>query len=418
MVNLGDLLNTVMTKTSPASHLLSGLLGGLLAVVAGAILIATDVIDTGDDRTVVRQESVTRPAANPSDGGGLTVSEIYERAGPGVVFIQARGGAAGVLGEGAATGSGFVLDKEGYLLTNAHVLEGASDVTVRFGEDDSIDAEVVGEDPSTDLAVLKVDPKDAKLEPIPLGDSKSAQVGDVAIAVGNPFGFDDTVTTGIVSAVQRQIEAPNGFSIDDVIQTDASINPGNSGGPLLDAQGRVIGINAQIASRGGGGSVGIGFAIPVNTAKEVVPQLKEDGKIDRAFIGVTTADVTEDIARDLNLPTEEGALIQEVVEGGPADKAGLRAGRTETGEGLVAGGDLIVKVDGVDIKEPQDVADAIEDNKPGDEVVIEFFRGDDRRSTTVTLGKRPRENRSAGPGGSPVPPDEESPSPPEGFPFP
>jgi S1-C subfamily serine protease len=232
------------------------------------------------------------------------------------------------------------------------------------------------------------------------------------IAIGNPFGYSRTVTTGIVSALQRQISAPNNFQIDNVIQTDASINPGNSGGPLIDAHGEVVGINSQIATGGSNGSVGIGFAVPVNTAKQIVPQLKEDGEVERAYLGVTTATVTEQEAEDLNLPVDQGALIQDVVPNGPADDAGLRGGRTAIAEGINVGGDLIVKIDGREIERNADVADAILDNKPGDEVDIEFFRGDERRSVTAELGKRPQSLAdSALPQGGEEPPD-------EGLPFP
>jgi S1-C subfamily serine protease len=394
----------MQTRSPAVQTFLAALLGGLVVLVIGTVLIATDVIDTGDTtKQVVTQSPITEPASGraAADGDGLTVKEIYRRDGPGVVFIQARVGSRAPdspfglpeQGPGIATGSGFVLDKQGFIITNAHVVEGAGsgDIQVRIGEEDPIDAKLVGSDPSTDVAVLKVDPKKAgKLAPLTLGDSSKVSVGDPAIAIGNPFGFDRTVTTGIVSALQRQIEAPNGFTIDNVIQTDASVNPGNSGGPLLDATGRVIGINSQIATGGSRGSVGIAFAVPINTAKKVVPQLKQSGEIERAFLGVTTSDVTKQLADDLNLPVDHGALVQEVVEGGPADKAGIRAGRTQTAEGLVAGGDLIVKVDGQEINEPQDVADAIADDKPGDTIDVELFRGDDRKKVRVKLGERPK----------------------------
>lgn len=219
------------------SSFLAAVLGGLVVLVVGAVLIATDVIDTGDTtREVVRGTSISRPATSGGDGEGRTVSGIYKEEGPGVVFVQARGTSSdspfGLPDQqgGTATGSGFVVDKDGTVITNAHVVEGSNDVSVRFEEEgEFVDAKVVGRDPSTDIAVLEVDPDKAKLQPIPLGDSSKVDVGDPVVAIGNPFGFTRTVTTGIVSALQRQIEAPNGFPIRDVIQTDASINPGNSG---------------------------------------------------------------------------------------------------------------------------------------------------------------------------------------------
>jgi S1-C subfamily serine protease len=389
-----------MTKVSPSiSTLLAGALGGLLVLVVGAVLIATDVIDTGDEtRTVVRQSPITTPALDEG-GDGRTVQDIYKKEGAGVVFIQARGVASQespLFGippqEGTATGSGFVIDDDGFILTNAHVVEGADEVAVRFEEDgESIDADVKGVDPSTDLAMLKVDPDDAELQPLPLGNSGQVAVGDPVVAIGNPFGFTRTVTTGIVSAIQRQIQAPNGFAIPDVLQTDASINPGNSGGPLLDADGRVIGINSQIATGGSGsGSVGIGFAVPINTAKKLIPDLREGGEIERAYLGVTTTDVTEDLANDLNLPVDSGALITDVVDGGPADDAGLEEGNTPLGSGINAGGDLLVEVDGEKISSSDDVGAAIADKDPGDEVEVVFYRGDKRQTASVELGKRPR----------------------------
>ena len=387
-----------MTKSARTQSLIAGVLGGVIVLIFGLILLATGVIGSSNDGggQVISQSPIVQPAAD-EDGKGLTVNQIYKRAAPGVVFVEARGGRStspfGDPGQGgAASGSGFVVSEEGFVITNAHVVEGANDVRVRFGsagDEGSVDAEVVGADPSTDIAVLKIDGVDGKdLKPLPLGDSSKLRVGDPTIAIGNPFGFDSTVTTGIVSALQRQIPAPNNFSIDDVIQTDASVNPGNSGGPLLDAAGRVIGVNSQIATGGSQGSVGIGFAVPVNTVKEVAPQLEADGKIERPYIGVTTAPVA-DLARDLNLPARRGALVQDVQPGSPAERAGLRAGRTRTDEGVTLGGDLIVKVDGRDVGSPEDVAAAIEDNKPGDSIAVEFLRGRARDSVNVELGTRP-----------------------------
>jgi S1-C subfamily serine protease len=264
-------------------------------------------------------------------------------------------------------------------------------VTVSFEEGgESIDAEVKGVDADTDLAVLKIDPNEVEdLRAIPLGDSSQAEVGDPVVAIGNPLGFQRTVTTGIVSALQRQIDAPSGFSISNVIQTDASINPGNSGGPLLDAQGRVIGINSQIATSGGQGSVGIGFAVPVNTAKELLPKLRTGKDIERAYLGVQMTAVTEELQQELDLPVAEGALIAEAVEGGPADDAGLRGGGTEPSGAPSAGGDLIVAVDGVTVTDPDGVAEAVAKKQPGDVVEIEFYRGDAKKTVEVKLGERP-----------------------------
>jgi S1-C subfamily serine protease len=383
---------------NPIANILSGLLGGLVVLVLGAILIATDVIDTGDTRTVVQSSPITQTTSGNGDGDGRSVRDIYKQEGRGVAFVEAEGVSSdqsifGAPNEGTATGSGFVVDKEGTILTNAHVVEGADQVTVSFSENgDAVDAEVQGVDASTDLAVLKIDPSDVEnLTPMPLGNSSHVEVGDPVVAIGNPFGFQRTVTTGIVSALQRQIDAPNGFPIRNVIQTDASINPGNSGGPLLDANGRVIGINSQIATGGTSqGSVGIGFAVPINTAKSLLPELRQGDEIKRAYLGVTMSNVDENVAKDLELPVDHGALIQQAVEDGPADDAGLRGSSgNDTSGNITGGGDLLVKVDGKEINTSDDVAAAIEDNDPGDTIEVEYYRGDDLETASVKLAERP-----------------------------
>jgi S1-C subfamily serine protease len=398
-----------------AGSILSGVLGGLIVLVVGAVLIATGVIDTGDDtRQVVRQAPVDQGDSG-DEGDGRTVSDIYREEGSGVVFIEARGvqresgSPFGDDNQGTATGSGFVADRQGTVVTNAHVVEGADKVTVRFDEKgEQIDAEVKGRDPSTDLAVLKIDPaKLGSVKPLPLGDSDDVKVGDPTIAIGNPFGLSRTVTTGIVSAKQRQIEAPNGFQISNVIQTDASINPGNSGGPLLDAAGRVIGINSQIATgSGGSGSVGIGFAVPVDTAKKLLPRLREGERIERGYLGVEMAGVTASIAEQLKLPADQGALVQDVVPNGPADEAGLRGGGKPTADGLRAGGDLIVAIDGRQVESPDDVAAAVEAKAPGETVTVEYYRGRTKRTAEVKLARRPAQLS-----GRSSQPDDNSPSP-------
>jgi S1-C subfamily serine protease len=395
----------------PFANVLAGVLGGLVVLILGAVLIATDVIDTGDSSTTVRQAPVTQTAAD-GDSDGRTVRDIYKDEGRGVVFVSAEGVSGdsespfGAPQQGTATGSGFVVDHEGTIITNAHVVSGAESVSVSFTEEgEQVDAEVKGVDTSTDLAALQVDPDDVDggLDPIPLGDSSQAEVGDAVVAIGNPFGFTRTVTTGIVSALARQITAPDGFPIRNVIQTDASINPGNSGGPLLDGDGRVIGINSQIATGGTSqGSVGIGFAVPVNTAKSLLPDLRAGNDIERAYLGLSMVDVTEDVAKQLDLSEDRGALIQEITPGGPAAKAGLRGPSRAASGGLAAGGDLIVKVDGQEIENSDDVAAAIADNQPGDTVEVEYVRGGERETKQVKLGERPAQSRPQGeqaPGG-------------------
>ena len=386
-------MNTVKQR-SAASNLIAGAFGGLVVLVIGAVLIATDVIDTGDDTTrVVPQAPISQPATDPASArGGKTVQEIYREEGRGVLFIQAQGvsggeSAFGQPQEGTATGSGFVVDEDGTIITNAHVVEGASKVTVSFEEGgEAIDADVKGVDDDSDLAVLKIDPEGKDLTVLPLGDSSKVQVGDPVVAIGNPFGLQRTVTTGIVSALQRQLDAPSGFPISDVLQTDASINPGNSGGPLLDARGQVIGINSQIATGGGQGSVGIGFAVPVNTATDLLPRLRTGKDIQRAYLGVRMADVTADAAKQLDLPVERGALVETVTPGSPAARAGLRASGQDG-----RGGDVIVAVDGKAVTSAGDVVSAVAEQQPGDTIEIEYYRGEDKRTAEIRLGERPEE---------------------------
>ena len=374
-------------QRSTVSNLIAGVLGGLVVLVVGAILIETDVIDTGDTTNVVEQAPISQPAANPAaTKGGKTVQQIYKQEGRGVVFIQSQGVSEGT-GTGTATGSGFVVNQDGTIITNAHVVEGASKVTVSFEEGgEAIDADVKGIDPDSDIAVLKINPEGRDLTVLPLGDSSKAQVGDPVVAIGNPFGLQRTVTTGIVSALQRQVDAPSGFPISDVIQTDASINPGNSGGPLLNARGQVIGINSQIATGGGQGSVGIGFAVPINTAKQDLPKLSAGETIKRAYLGVRMGDVTPELAKQLGLPVDSGALVAQVTSGSPAAKAGLKAGDS-TGRGA----DVIVAVDGKTVNSADDVVNAVAGKQPGDTVELQYYRGQDKHTVRVTLGERPKQ---------------------------
>src|SRR5215207_2081434 len=391
-------MNTTKQRLG-VSNLVAGVLGGLVVLVIGAILIETDVIDTGDTTTrVVRQAPISQTATDPAAAqSGKTVQDIYRQEGRGVVFIQSEGvsGGENVFGEqqqGTATGSGFVADKDGTIITNAHVVDGASKVTVSFEEGgDAIDADVKGVDDDADIAVLKINPEGRDLTVLPLGNSSKLNVGDPVVAIGNPFGLQRTVTTGIVSALQRQVDAPSGFPISNVIQTDASINPGNSGGPLLNAKGEVIGINSQIATGGGQGSVGIGFAVPIDTAKKELPALRAGKEVKHAYLGVVMSDVTDQIAKALDLPVEEGALVQTVTNGSPADKAGLHAGSTSG-----RGADVIVSIDGKAVSGADDVVQAVSEKQPGDSVELEYYRGKDKRTVTVKLGERPEEVASTG----------------------
>ena len=365
------------------AKLFPALIGAFAACVVFASLALGGAFDSDGGTSSGRTPVPTQPAAIPS--GGLDVAGLYERTRSGVVFVEARG-----QGPGGSSGSGFLVDDQGNILTNQHVVDDAEEVDVRFGEKgDPIDAKVRGTDPSTDLALLKIDPDKVDGRALRLGSSNQVRVGEPVIAIGSPFGLRGTVTAGIVSGLGREIQSPNGFTIDEVVQTDAAINPGNSGGPLIDERGRVIGVNAQIASNGNRSNSGVGFAIPIDTAKEVIPDLRSSGEVKRAYLGVSSTGIDPQIARELKLPADRGALVQTVVRGGPADDAGLRGGQRQTDSGVAAGGDLIVKVGDQDIADPNALANAISALKPGETVRIEYFRGDQRRSAEVKLGERP-----------------------------
>jgi S1-C subfamily serine protease len=286
------------------------------------------------------------------------------------------------------------------VVTNAHVVDNnQADPTVQFDNKKSVPAKIIGRDPSNDVAVLKVDPKGLKLRPLPLGDSSKIEVGSPVVAIGSPFGLDQTVTAGIISALQRQIMAPNNFTISNVIQTDAAINPGNSGGPLLDAAGNVIGINSQIATSGtSDGNVGIGFAVPINTVKQVLPQLEKSGKVDYAYLGVSTSTLTPELAGRLNFGNyKEGAQVACVVKGGPADKAGMQSGADSAvinGVHTSLGGDLIVKIDGKGIKTADDVAAKVLTKKSGDSIEITVVRDGKLKNLTAKLGARPSDTNN------------------------
>ena len=387
-----------MNTSTLRASLLSAVVGGALVV---AVVLLLDIGGDTTTKTVIQQAPVASGSNASAEGAGPTPREIYKRDAPGVVNVRAQVvrqvqspfDPFGQEQEGLSTGSGFILDKSGRILTNAHVIEGASRITVQFDDNKSTEAKVEGKDTSTDLALLKVDPDGLDLKPLQLGNSKAVQVGDPTIAIGNPFGLDRTLTTGVVSALQRKITAPNGYSISNVIQTDAAINPGNSGGPLLDAAGRVIGINSQIATGGGGGNVGIGFAVPINTAKQVIPQLRESGSVKRAYLGITGVTIDRSLEA-LNLATKNGVLVQTVSPGTPAAKAGIKGGdasATLDGSELRLGGDVITKIDGKDMKTMDEISSFIASKKPGDTVTITYVRDGDAKTAKVKLAQRPSE---------------------------
>ena len=291
-------------------------------------------------------------------------------------------------------GSGFVWDERGYILTNNHVVADSQRVTVVFADGSEFEAQVVGADADSDLAVLKIDPPAGGLSSVELGDSNKIKVGHLALALGSPFGQEYSLSTGIVSALGRTIQSgPGTFTNPQIIQTDAALNPGNSGGPLLNVTGQVIGINTQIVSQGGG-SVGIGFAVPINTAKRVVPALIEDGEYRHAFVGIFGANLRPDVARAMGVSEEtRGVLVVQAIEGGPAERAGLRGGNRQAqiqGVPLLLGGDIIVTIDGTPLRSMDElVTYTAENNRPGDKVTLEVLRDGRQVVVELTLGERP-----------------------------
>jgi len=346
----------------------------------------------------------------PNRAGQLTIGEIYRNVAPGVVQITATSEVVTpadpffnpfgpTVQTQKALGSGFVIDKAGHIVTNYHVIAGAKSVQVSFSNNESFKATIVGADPTTDLAVVRVSAGARALTPLTLGDSDRVQVGDQVVAIGNPFGLSRTVTSGIVSALQRQIISPNQYTIDHVIQTDAAINHGNSGGPLLDMTGRVIGVNAQIdtGNTGEQGNVGIGFAIPSNTVSTVIGQILKTGHAQHPLLGIEPQTITPTLARLLHLPIANGMLIAKVEPGSGAAKAGLEGGTTQvtvSGESYVVGGDVIARIDGQQVSSLAVLRDLVAAKKPGDTMTLTFYRGSNGSSwklmnVNVKLGRQP-----------------------------
>ena len=383
----------------------SALLGGGVVV---AVIAALGGLGSDQKTVTTIQAAPLAPSNAAQQSSGLTPHAIYVRDAPGVAFVtstvvQKTESPFNLFGGGEAqrqgqdTGSGIVIDGNGTILTNYHVVENAIKVTVSFEKGKAVEAKVVGKDPSNDLAILRIPTDGLTLHPLTLGNSSAVQVGDPVLAIGNPFDLERTLTTGVISALQRQITAPNGFTIDNVLQTDAPINPGNSGGPLLNAAGQVIGINSQIETGGSGdGSVGIGFAVPIDTAKSEISELEKGGTVRGAYLGLTSLTIDGSLSA-LNLPVKSGALVQSVQKGTAAEKAGIRGGNisgsTESGQ-VAVGGDIIVSVDGTAVNSSEELANDIEAKKPGDTITIGLLRangsgGYAHKTVSVKLGERP-----------------------------
>jgi S1-C subfamily serine protease len=355
------------------------LVAGLLAALTLGLGLGATAFAVLDDSstTIVRQ--VTVEGSEPVAAGELSTAQIYERASKAVVEIAARSSSGFGSSQGTAQGSGFVVDGNGHIVTNQHVVAGASSISVSFWNGAELDATVVGTDPSTDLAVLHVNASPALLEPLRFADSSAVDVGDPVLAFGSPFGLEGTVTSGIVSALHREMTAPNTFVITDTIQTDAAINHGNSGGPLLDRRGRVIGVNAQIESESGG-SDGVGFAIPATTVRSIVAQLIATGEVEHAYLGIRMT------------PVPGGVAITNVLDGTPAANAGLRpatGSEIVDGQERPTGGDVIVGFDGEKMTSATALQSAVDAHRPGETASLTILRDGSRRTLEVKLGVRP-----------------------------
>jgi S1-C subfamily serine protease len=385
------------------------------AVAGGGIAVAlASLVGVGDHTTTVREVVVPgfEPGSNDKDvtststrGGVKSLREIYKTDAPGVVQVTSTtkvqlpqsdwfGNSFGIPGTEVqqSLGSGFVIDKAGYIVTNYHVIGSAQSVQVSFSNSDSMRAEIVGRDPSTDIALLKVRASSRALKPLTLGDSDRVQVGDQVAAIGNPFGYDRSISAGIVSALQRSLTSPDGSPIDRVIQTDAPLNHGNSGGPLLDAQGEVVGVSSAISTgdTSSEGNVGIGFAIPINTVRDVVAQLKAHGRVDHPFLGVLGRPITPQLAKLFQLPVRQGILVERVIPGSGAEKAGLLGGSTQVvveGESYQLGGDLIVKAGGQDTFSTERLREIVAEHQPGDTLSVDYYRDTEKRTVDVKLGR-------------------------------
>lgn len=369
-------------QLSARQILLLAFSSALIAIGATALLYNYgDLTKTDAETTVPLTESASpQGISDPSTVSDEQNSiEVYKAVSPGVAFINTTSVRQGWFGqeEGQGNGSGSVIDRDGHILTNFHVIEGAQKLTVSFGGEKVYPARVVGGDPDTDLAIIKIDPP-VGMTVVPLGDSDKLVVGQKVLAIGNPFGLDRTLTTGVISGLQRPIRARNGRPIDAAIQTDASINPGNSGGPLLDKFGKMIGVNSQILSPAGG-SVGVGFAVPVSTAKRVIPQLIQNGEVRRPKLGASLPSVEELVQRGYRLPVDQGLLVYQTVPGGSAERAGLRG---VTADGNI--GDIILSADGQKMNNLDDLYRLLDKKQIGETVNVEVYRG----GRTITLPVR------------------------------
>jgi putative serine protease PepD len=389
-------------KTAAVALAAAAIGGGIVAATEGGGGSSATPTVASSSSAAAAPEASTPSTAASLVSGGLTAtdfSDIYARRRAGIVSITSTVRSStvqpGVPGDSTATGSGVVIDRDGHILTNDHVVADATRVKVEFSSGKTVTAKLVGTDPSTDVAVLDVDVPSSQLSPVPLGDSSKIRIGDPVMAIGDPFGYQGSASAGIVSGLDRSIEAPNGFTITGAIQTDAAVNHGNSGGALLDASGDLIGIPDQIADSGVNANVGVAFAVPSDTAKRIIAGLEAHGKVVHAWLGVTTASVDATVGSLPGVGADRGALITGVVSGGPADTAGIEGGTraaNDDGSPICVGGDVVTALGGTKITDASDLQNAVDAQKPGAKVSLTLVSpGGDTRTVDVTLGSRPNQ---------------------------
>ncbi|MDI6815681.1 MAG: trypsin-like peptidase domain-containing protein [Actinomycetota bacterium] len=388
-----------MWKTAITSFI-AAIIGGALVFGAITYIIPQEVLTTPGATTTTTMPDSGAKTPQPT----LSPAEVYERYNSGVVHIRSvfTGERTDFFGfpiveTQVAEGSGFIIDNAGLIVTNAHVVEGsdvkASQITVVLSDKTEVEAKLLGTDINTDLALLKIDPGKRKLEVLELGDSSKLRVGDSVYAIGSPFGLEGTMTEGIISALNRTIDSPNGqFKIRNVVQTDAAVNPGNSGGPLISVTGKVIGVNSQIAARSGD-FAGIAFAVPSNTVKDIVAQLQDKGRASHPWVGISGIEINKELADLITLPVDRGVLIAQVFQGSPAAVAGLKGGdkRLITNQGeIIIGGDVVTKINGTMITTMDELIGIVRDNKVGETIELEIYRGNNRQSISLKLGELPQ----------------------------
>lgn len=370
------------------------LLSFVTAIVSAALALAVYIDVAPPKNQVINRTVVVNKGSSTKGAKFLSPEEIYSKLSPGIVNIRASQNATsdpfgGTQQQQSSTGSGFIISKSGLIITNEHVVENSDVTRVTLADQTELEARVLGTDTNTDIALLKIEPGLRNLTVLDTADSDELQVGDTVYAIGNPLGLDRSMSQGIISALNRSIDAPSGFSIRNIIQTDAAINRGNSGGALIDAAGKVVGVTAQIATSGSSGNIGIAFAIPSNTVRKIASQLEKTGKAEHAWLGMSGQPVTKALAKELKLPVSEGALVARVIQNSPAEKAGMQGSTFSTSGSVSRVGDIVVSMAGKKVVSMENLVTIVDSRDPGDKVKMVVYRNNKKVTLSVELGARP-----------------------------